>query len=192
MAVLRSTGSACYRTLPPLHASISTGLRGVDRHYEGVDALTIRWLVDDIDAADMSYVSSTFSCAPRVAGKLSDEGPLPAHRSAPGCGPASTPEVRCPRAAACQGTQAAVSWRCLGASPWWSFGAVLVLCTLPRPERPQVGRRRVPGMGQRLQSTVQLFHLGGREMPVDRPGVGDDLFRGGGAGNDATHLGMRQ
>ena len=63
---------------------------------------------------------------------------------------------------------------------------------LPRPERPQVCRRGVPGVGQRLQDAVELRHLGGREVPVRRSGIGDDLLRGGGASNDAAHLGMRQ
>ena len=76
--------------------------------------------------------------------------------------------------------------------PWRDPGSILVMEGLPRPKRAQVCRRGVPGMGQRLQDAVQLCHLGGRELPVSRSGVGDDLLRGGGTGNDAAHLGMCQ
>ncbi len=68
----------------------------------------------------------------------------------------------------------------------------MVMGGLPRPEGPQVGRRRVPGMGQRWQDVVELCHLDGREVPTHRLDVGGDVLRGGGAGHDATHLEMGQ
>ena len=39
--------------------------------------------------------------------------------------------------------------------------ALKVMCGLPRPERPQVGRRRVPRVGQGLQDAVEFLHLDG-------------------------------
>src|SRR5262245_16889907 len=63
--------------------------------------------------------------------------------------------------------------------------AAMVMGGLPRPERPQVCGRRVPGMGQCLQDAVQRRHLDGREVPVCRLGVGGDLLRAGATGNDA-------
>jgi hypothetical protein len=84
----------------------------------------------------------------------------------------------------------------MGVRPWKHPGTspctIMMVFGLPRTERPQVCRRGVPRRGQRLQDAVQLRHLDGREVPARRLGVRADLLRGGGAGNDAAHLGVGQ
>jgi hypothetical protein len=106
----------------------------------------------------------------------------------PGHGPPRTPDVQSPWTDVRPQTSSAAPCECPSAFPC----ALMMVFGLPRPERPQVCGRGVPRRGQRLQNAVQLRHLGGREVPARRFGIGGDLLGVGDAGNDAAHLGMSQ